>query len=443
MQILPMNHFKNTTYQPSGGLHEGFEPGISFNGAEVTDALKIDYSDAEYIATTLPQTGGLVIRRDGLTQCMCTGWFKRTVLSTPGFPSPIVHPPKVVYEVRAAEGRGLGVFATEDIEAGDLILAERPLFIKMVLNPARFRPDMDQEVKLRAMYANLEENIEAICSRMPPETLTAYKSLYNSHETDGSGPLTGIWRTNGFGVGLHDPTISDDKATNGYSGVGEIASRFNHSCSPSASHTFNIPSFSMEVHAVRPIAKGEEITVAYSTLSVTAATRQAALKPYGFTCTCPACKDPATSDKERERVLVSLLPKTSQGVKHAEEVLAAFEATGLQDSWRYIELLRRVAQIHRKWGNEERAGTLESLAEKVTIAKDGRKYETPVQNMNSLFESPEDLLKFIMQHANPNERLEMMDALTQAANSGSSGNSTMIAGPDGEEIPITSSDSVP
>lgn len=196
----------------------------------------------------------------------------------------------------------------------------------------------------------------------------------------------------------------------------------------------------MEIHAVRPIAKGEEITVAYITLSVPAATRQAALKPYGFTCTCPACMDPAASDKERERVLVSLLPKTSQGIKHAEDVLAAFEATGLQDLWRYIELLRRVAQIHRKKGNEERAGALESLADKVTIARDGRKYETPVQNF--MFESPEDLLKFITQHTNPTERAGMMNAFMQTMNPRPS-NSTKVMGPDGKEINVTYSNSVP
>ena len=43
------------------------------------------------------------LERDGKTECLCTGWFKRTVLSTPGFPSPIVHPPSVVYEVKESE----------------------------------------------------------------------------------------------------------------------------------------------------------------------------------------------------------------------------------------------------------------------------------------------------------------------------------------------------
>lgn len=47
------------------------------------------------------------------------------------------------------------MFATEDIDAGELILAERPLLIKMVLNPARCQPDLNQEEMLRAVCITL------------------------------------------------------------------------------------------------------------------------------------------------------------------------------------------------------------------------------------------------------------------------------------------------
>lgn len=60
------------------------------------------------------------------------------------------------------------------------------------------------------------------------------------------------------------------------------------SCSPNVAFSFNMPSFTMEMHAVRSIAKGDEITVAYTSVVDDAAIRQTALKPYGFTCDCPA-----------------------------------------------------------------------------------------------------------------------------------------------------------
>ena len=66
-------------------------------------------------------------------------------------------------------------------------------------------------------------------SRMPPVRSMLYTKLCNSHETDGSGPLTGIWRTNGFDVGVRDPTLGNDRnGQDAYSCVGAIGSRFNH-----------------------------------------------------------------------------------------------------------------------------------------------------------------------------------------------------------------------
>ncbi|VDB85283.1 unnamed protein product [Peniophora sp. CBMAI 1063] len=440
-----MNMLQNTTYQPSGP-RDGFIPAVSFENIQDTDHRRTDYRDDESIVTTLPQSErDEAIRRDGEAECACTGWFKRMVLSTPGFPSPIVRPPKIVYEVRDVVGRGLGVYATEDIQAGDLITAERPLIVKMAMNSARARSDLSPEDILRATFANLERSMELLCSRMSSETLRKYTSLYNSHKTDGSGPLTGIFRTNGFNVGVNDPAIPGVDAANGvYSCVGALSSRYNHSCLPNASHEFNMPSFSMEIHAVRPVAKGEEITVSYTDLSATAAERQAQLKPYGFTCTCMACKDPGVWDKERARAILDLLPKTSQGVQHAEAALAAFEATGLQTAPRYIELLNRVAQINRKKGRKSRADELESLAQRVSVAQNGRAHKPKAESdvKNYMFGSPDELLKFMMQHGNETERASMMKAFMQIANPDPS-QGTQIIGPDGNAMTMYASDFVP
>ena len=80
------------------------------------------------------------------------------------------------------------------------------------------------------MYADMEKSLEWVCSRMEPETLEQYTSLYNSHKTDGSGPLTGIGRTNGFDVGVEDlvavKLVGQGKAR--YSCTGALSSRINH-----------------------------------------------------------------------------------------------------------------------------------------------------------------------------------------------------------------------
>lgn len=43
----------------------------------------------------------------------------------------------------------------------------------------------------------------------------------------------------------------------------KIVSRMNHACRPNAVYYFDPEQATMEIHAVRPIAAGEEITVSY------------------------------------------------------------------------------------------------------------------------------------------------------------------------------------
>ena len=96
------------------------------------------------------------------------------------------------------------------------------------------------------MFVGMEKSLEAICSRMTPDTLEKYTSLYNSHKTDGSGPLTGIGRTNGFDVGVEDPLgvklVGQGKAR--YSTTGALSSRLNHRCAVSCvSHAYDCPHY--------------------------------------------------------------------------------------------------------------------------------------------------------------------------------------------------------
>ena len=69
---------------------------------------------------------------------------------------------------------------------------------------------------------------------MGPARLEQYKALANCHKNDGSGPIVGIQRTNGFRVGIYD---ADGKEINltakrAYTCVGADASRLNHRCGP-------------------------------------------------------------------------------------------------------------------------------------------------------------------------------------------------------------------
>ncbi|KZV71485.1 SET domain-containing protein [Peniophora sp. CONT] len=414
-----MSTLRNTTSQPSSlGEHQ-----VTFDLLKYAEMHESTRTESGRLLVTLPNFKTKELEADGTAECLLTPWMKTMITSTPGWAQPIIHPPSVRYDIRRAPGsRGLGMFATADIEAGALILAERPLIVKMTWFMPRVQ---DAHLPYEEQAANAkkfsEEQMESVYSRMSPENQKKYMSLSNSHQHDGSGPLTGISRTNGWGVdvGAQDPEVAQLGVSSGtgYSAVGEISSRFNHSCLPNVKYTFNLQTFSMEFHAVRPIAKGEEMTVAYTSLEDRVELRQNKLKPYGFICTCSACKGGPLTDLQRLHALKSVLPKTSQGVQNADAVLAAFELTSLQSQPRYPELLQRVAKINRKAGNRARADELDALAAKVSTAILGRKPPEPPkpEGKGPVVWNAEELMALIMSQTDPVKQQHIIDVLEQAA----------------------------
>ena len=156
---------------------------------------------------------------------------KAKVLSIPGFPHPVPEPAKLSYVVQETEKMGKGVFATRDIKFGELIFAERPLImIPSNCNILQFNPPAHytiEQVK-RVIMTELEKKLEIVVEqRMKEEDRKAFKELHNSHTEDGSGPILGVTRTNGFGA-LKDFDKDDYAVTRGYSAIGKIGSRINH-----------------------------------------------------------------------------------------------------------------------------------------------------------------------------------------------------------------------
>lgn len=261
-----------------------------------------DYGDDVLLFSTIPPQ--LVSAKpadhpDGWTECILRGYTKRTILSTPGFPQPLVQPPQSCYCIGPSHN-GLGMFATCDLSIGDLIVAERPLMVTprgLSLSSSISLPvNFTAEQRRQAAIFEWEKTLQTSFDRMEPENQAAFMALANNHLEDGSGPLLGIIRTNGFEVeGLHDPMPDGE-----YTGVCKIISRINHSCSPSADRLFDIPSFSFQLRAARDIKSGQEIFVSYSELLQPYSKRQKHLAPYGIKCVCASCSHNTTeSDKCR------------------------------------------------------------------------------------------------------------------------------------------------
>ena len=172
----------------------------------------------------------------------------------------------------AAVEEGKGAFASRDIQRGDLILSERPIFRLPPACPA---------ILLMAAVRNLS-----------PVHLDHFLSLPNSHTDCSCFPdrIFGIVGTNGF-------SIADDD-----SGICLKASRFNHSCNPNARYSFNSATGQLRIYALGSIPRGEEIFVAYISsrglYGSPRRSRQATLRArYHFTCACSVCSLPEAESK--------------------------------------------------------------------------------------------------------------------------------------------------
>jgi hypothetical protein len=167
---------------------------------------------------------------------------------------------------------GKGTFATRDIQKGDLILSEKPIFSFLTNTPK---------------YGH----VEAVIRDLSPANLDGYLSLHNAHNKCSCypNPLQGIFGMNTF-------TLDGNWA------VCMRASRFNHSCSPNAWYSFNSDMGELEIHALGTIPHGKEIFVAYigsrHVWGSSCRSRQAILHTRShFTCTCSVCSLPNAESK--------------------------------------------------------------------------------------------------------------------------------------------------
>lgn len=141
---------------------------------------------------------------EGWTECIFIGGAaKRSILTTPNFPSPLIKPPKTRHRI-VATANGFGMFATRDLKMNDLIFTERPLLIAPRGPPmgSTVPPGTSMEQKLQVMLIEYENILREAYKRMQSESQAALLKLANSHTEDGSGPILGVLRTNGFGVNL-------------------------------------------------------------------------------------------------------------------------------------------------------------------------------------------------------------------------------------------------
>lgn len=199
-----------------------------------------------------------------------------------------IHESDAVVSAFDHDDPGLGAFATRAFRRGDLILVEKPLY--------------------KTSDSASEATITATTRCIPIADRVKIAQLENGFPDDWfHGAYYNVHRSNGYATGQGEAVLCDK------------ASRFNHSCSPNARSTWNVPTQTMRIRAVADIAEGEEIFISYlpsrKVYGGTKAQRQALTESHrGFVCACVACTLPpneqSASDHRRAMVarLLCLMP---------------------------------------------------------------------------------------------------------------------------------------
>ncbi|KAJ7782629.1 hypothetical protein B0H16DRAFT_1446935 [Mycena metata] len=288
-------------HQVLPGVPEGYKtPKVNIKEGDPTIDPKT-LPQGAFLFTSLPNIPLDEHDPDNWTSCLLQVATKAQIVDTPGFPRPLLHPPKPRYHIGPTPNMGLAAFSSCALKMGDLILSERALLIAPahLFAEDNFPEDFTDAQLHQAVFAQAEARLQVAYDRMLPENQKAYMALANSHLQDGSGPILGVMRTNGVNAA---PLTRPGDPPMPYSATCKEISRLNHSCSPNTAAEFDMPSFSFRLFAIRDIAAGEELTYTYTDTSASAAVRQKILEPYGFRCTCRACLDPRLSDARRASI---------------------------------------------------------------------------------------------------------------------------------------------
>jgi len=339
------------------------------------DSKKTDHTAGVLLMTSIPSKT-LVGPRDpdGHSVWMVLGPTKAKVVNSPGFPQPMPKPKasngiEPAYVIKSTPDMGLGVFATRDIKMDELIFAERPLLVSprsSVGVTVRNLEQYDVKTQMAIVMMEWEKLLGAAVGRMEPEDRKAFMELANSHREDGSGPILGIIRTNGFKVGgIYDGPKERADGNNAYSGVIKIGSRINHSCMPNVLIKFSTPSFSFQCTALVDIKAGEQLFYAYCGVEQSAAKRQLELAPYGIVCSCPACTHatPETDELRTEyrKMAMNYLGKLTgrQVAESAIEPVIRFKDALIREGFHYTReykaMISLLQTLYERIGMKEKA----------------------------------------------------------------------------------------
>jgi hypothetical protein len=173
--------------------------------------------------------------------------------------------------VRDTGDRGKGVFAKQAFMVGDEMIREAPCFT--------FKMDAQGDVDILDLYIAFE--------RISSAEQLVMRNLENVYGGNGIFDIPGILHTNS--VGMHNTMLGGRSSM---AGIFARICRINHACNPNARYVWREDLGKEVLFAMRPISKGEEITVTYNGSYANRQERHRDLwNRWKFICSCVTCTE--------------------------------------------------------------------------------------------------------------------------------------------------------
>ncbi|GLJ25756.1 hypothetical protein SUGI_0493140 [Cryptomeria japonica] len=208
---------------------------------------------------------------------------------------------------KTRDGRRRGLYATENVSTGELLLVSNAVAIDDIgLRPFKF-DDRD----IIEVYSSQEDLVAAVISAAE-KSQKLLQQLYTlddgSEQVRASTPATDLFDVNCPEttemplLQIDKPRIrlivsrnslagegetSDSSWSWGFSGLWLLPSFINHSCLPNTTR-LNVGR-AMFLHAAKPIGKGEEITISYFDALLPLSQRESMSQVWSFKCNCKRC----------------------------------------------------------------------------------------------------------------------------------------------------------
>ena len=235
------------------------------------------------------------------------------------------------FHVCAVAGKGMGCIASRQVDVGERVLCESPLFS---MGPTDYKHGVATAVKGGAergrVWGRSSMSVRERVDALSPGQKAIFFGLSQNEERFGTAKAPeGIWATNALPCHCF---------SQGYSGIFPLAARMNHSCAPNVAFHWSPALGALTIHASQPISVGEELVISYGFPPgcLLRSQRQERLwRAFGFTCTCAKCTLQA-ADLERSEARLSQIGDKTAVVRELHEATASLPSLLAADPARLL-----------------------------------------------------------------------------------------------------------